>query len=330
MRCLIQLLSLIILCATSLHSYAENSQYSFDHFSRDQGLSQASVQALYHDKQGFIWAGTTDGLNRFDGYQFKVFRSNSDKLDSLSNNNVLSITQDSNENLWFGTVNGLNRFNKSTELFTTFLHDNKQNNSLSNNIVQTLTADKFGSLWVGTKNGLNKFNGESFILFSHQSEENNALRNNIQAILEDSNNDLWLGTQGGLSFFDMKAKTLNAVKIELKEQSITSLLEYDDNTLWLGTENGLYLYHKKNGLLSEHNTLINELASSHITSFLLQNNKDLWITTRNKGLYRYNLISKSIEHLQSDKKNPDSLIDNDIRAIINDNANNLWIGTYIN
>ena len=330
MRCLIQLLSLIILCATSLHSYAENSKYSFDHFSRDQGLSQASVQALYHDKQGFIWAGTTDGLNRFDGYQFKVYRSNSDKLDSLSNNNVLSITQDSNENLWFGTVNGLNRFNKSTELFTTFLHDNKQNNSLSNNIVQTLTADKFGSVWVGTKNGLNKFNGESFVLFSHQSEENNALRNNIQVILEDSNNDLWLGTQGGLSFFDVKTKTLNAVKVELKEQSITSLFEYDDNTLWLGTENGLYLYHKKSGLLSDHNTLINELASSHITSFLLQNNKDLWITTRNKGLYRYNLISKSIEHLQSDKKNPDSLIDNDIRAIINDNANNLWIGTYIN
>jgi signal transduction histidine kinase/ligand-binding sensor domain-containing protein/HPt (histidine-containing phosphotransfer) domain-containing protein/BarA-like signal transduction histidine kinase len=330
MRRLIQLLFLIILCATSLHSYAENSQYSFDHFSRDQGLSQASVQALYHDKQGFIWAGTTDGLNRFDGYQFKVYRSNSDKLDSLSNNNVLSITQDSNENLWFGTVNGLNRFNKSTESFTAFLHDNKQKNSLSNNIVQTLTADKFGSVWVGTKNGLNKFNGESFIQFSHQSEENNASRNNIQAILEDSNNDLWLGTQGGLSFFDVKAKALNTVKLELKEQSITSLLEYDDNTLWLGTENGLYLYHKKSGLLSEHTTLINELAKSHITSFLLRNNKDLWITTRNKGIYRYNLISKSIEHLQSDKKKPDSLIDNDIRAIINDNASNLWIGTYIN
>ncbi|AOW77722.1 hypothetical protein A3Q34_13205 [Colwellia sp. PAMC 20917] len=330
MRGLIQLFSLIILCATSLHSYAENSQYSFDHFSRDQGLSQASVQALYHDKQGFIWAGTTDGLNRFDGYQFTVYRSNSDKFDSLSNNNVLSITQDSNENLWFGTVSGLNRFNKSTESFTTFLHDNKQNNSLSNNMVQTLTADKFGSVWVGTKNGLNKFNGESFTLFSHQSEENNALRNNILAILEDSNNDLWLGTQGGLSFFDVKAKTLNAVKVDLKEQSITSLLEYDDNTLWLGTENGLYLYHKKNGLLSDHKTLINQLASSHITSFLLRNNNDLWITTRNKGIYRYNLISKSIEHLQSDKKKPDSLIDNDIRAIINDNANNLWIGTYIN
>jgi signal transduction histidine kinase/ligand-binding sensor domain-containing protein/HPt (histidine-containing phosphotransfer) domain-containing protein/BarA-like signal transduction histidine kinase len=330
MRGLIQLFSLIILCATSLHSYAENSQYSFDHFSRDQGLSQASVQALYHDKQGFIWAGTTDGLNRFDGYQFTVYRSNSDKFDSLSNNNVLSITQDSNENLWFGTVSGLNRFNKSTESFTTFLHDNKQNNSLSNNMVQTLTADKFGSVWVGTKNGLNKFNGESFTLFSHQSEENNALRNNILAILEDSNNDLWLGTQGGLSFFDVKAKTLNAVKVDLKEQSITSLLEYDDNTLWLGTENGLYLYHKKNGLLSEHKTLINQLASSYITSFLLRNNNDLWITTRNKGIYRYNLISKSIEHLQSDKKKPDSLIDNDIRAIINDNANNLWIGTYIN
>ncbi|NQZ88852.1 MAG: response regulator [Colwellia sp.] len=330
MRCYIPLFSLILLFATSLNSYADTIKYRFEHFSREQGLSQLSAEVLYKDKQGFIWAGTSDGLNRFDGYQFKVYRNNSDKLDSLSNNNILSITEDSNETLWLGTQGGLNRFNKKTATFTAFFYDEKQSHSLSNNIVQALTSDKFGNLWVGTSDGLNKFNGESFIRYSHQTETNKALRNNIQVIIKGTNDNLWLGTKGGLSFLDVKSNLLRPIELGLEEKSITSLMEFDTNTLWLGTEKGLYLYDKKSGLITEQSVLINALADSQITSFLRRTKSDLWITTRNNGVYRYNTSSKSVEHIQADKNNADSLANNDVRTIIVDNSDNVWLGTYVN
>jgi signal transduction histidine kinase/ligand-binding sensor domain-containing protein/HPt (histidine-containing phosphotransfer) domain-containing protein/BarA-like signal transduction histidine kinase len=330
MHRLIQLVFLITLCALSLNCYADSSKYSFENFSRVQGLSQTSVQALYYDKQGFIWAGTSDGLNRFDGYQFKVYRNNSDKLNSLSNNTILAITEDNNDILWFGTQGGLNKFNKKTESFTVFFNDDKQRNSLSSNIVQALTADKFDNLWVGTNNGLNKFDGKSFTRFYHQSEANNALRNNIQVIIEDTNNNLWLGTEGGLSFFDVKTNLLSPIELDLDAQSITSILEYDANTLWLGTENGLYLFHKQKGLITKHPKLTHIMAKSYISSFLQRTNNDLWIATRNNGVYRYNILSEIVEHIHTENKKANSLIDNDVRVIVADKSDNLWIGTYIN
>jgi len=314
----------------SLNGYANTVRYNFEHFSHEKGLSQLSVQALYNDKQGFIWAGTTDGLNRFDGYQFKVFKSNNDKLDSLSNNYILSITQDSNETLWFGTQGGLNSFNKKTESFTVFLHDEKQNNSLSNNVVQVLTADKFGNLWVGTQQGLNKYNGKTFARYYHKNAGINSLRNNIQAIIKGANDNLWLGTQGGLSFFDAKKNLLLPIELEIKEPSITSIIEYDDNTLWLGTEKGLYLYHKQKGLLTEHSILTNELAGSHISSFILLNDNDLWITTKNNGAYRYAILSETFQKIQTDNKGGSRLVNQDLRAMIADKSGDLWIGTYTN
>ncbi len=330
MRCLITLFSFVMLCFMPLNSYADNIRFSFEHISHEQGLSQLSIQALYNDKQGFIWAGTTDGLNRFDGYQFKVYKSDKNKLDSLSNNHILSITQDSNETLWFGTLSGLNSFNKKTELFTRFLHDEKQNNSLSNNVVQVLTPDKFGNLWVGTAKGLNQFNGKSFVRFYHQSEGNNSLRNNIQVIIEDNKDNLWLGTKGGLSYFDVKTNLLQPVALDIKVPSITSIIERDANTLWLGTEKGLYLYHKKKGLLTEHSILINELADSHISSFLQQNNNDLWITTKNNGVYLYTILSETFQKIQADNQGESRFVNHDLRTIIADKSGDLWIGTYVN
>ncbi len=330
MRCLITLFSVAMLCFMSLNSYADNARYSFEHISHEQGLSQLSIQALYNDKQGFIWAGTTDGLNRFDGYQFKVYKGNKDKLDSLSNNHILSITQDSNETLWIGTQTGLNSFNKNTESFTRFLQDEKQSNSLSNNVVQVLTPDKLGNLWVGTQQGLNKFNGKDFVRFYHQSAGKSSLRNNIQVIIEDSKNSLWLGTKGGLSYFDDKAKLLKPVTLDIKVPSITSIIERDANTLWLGTEKGLYLYHKQKGLLTEHSILINELADSHISSFVQRNNNDLWITTKNNGVYLYTVSSEIFQKIQAKNQGESRFVNQDLRTMITDKSGDLWIGTYVN
>jgi signal transduction histidine kinase/ligand-binding sensor domain-containing protein/HPt (histidine-containing phosphotransfer) domain-containing protein/BarA-like signal transduction histidine kinase len=330
MRCFFTLLSIILFSITSLNSNADNTKYSFEHFSREQGLSQSSVLTLHYDKQGFMWAGTSEGINRFDGYKFKVYKANSDKRDSLSDNWINSIYEDSNSDLWFGTSGGLNRFNKKTDTFTAFLHDATQSNSISNNVVQALMDDNLGNLWVGTGNGLNLLHGESFTRFYHLTETNNALRNNIQAMAKDTKGNLWLGTKGGLSFFDVKENVLRPIELALTKKSITSILEYDANTLWLGTEKGLYLYHKNNGLLADHSMLINELANIHITSFLLRNNNDLWITTTTEGIVRYNLLSEEVEHIRSDNKNIKSLINNDVRTIVADNSDNIWIGTYIN
>ena len=107
-----------------------DNSLSFTHFSLDQGLSQSVGEALLQDRQGFLWIGTQDGLNRFDGYTFKIFRHDPENPDSLSDNNVSDLVQDSSGAIWIGTSNGLNRYDPQSGIFTHFKNDPGDNSSL--------------------------------------------------------------------------------------------------------------------------------------------------------------------------------------------------------
>ncbi len=131
----------------------------FDRLSLEHGLSQASVYSIVQDHQGFLWFGTEDGLNRYDGYQFKVFRHNPDDPHSISNNFINTLMIDSVGTLWIGTDVGLNRYYPDTDGFISFRHDSASPNSLSNNTVTAIVENSPGEYWIGTDDGgLNHFN----------------------------------------------------------------------------------------------------------------------------------------------------------------------------
>ena len=173
----------------------------------NDGLSQNSALAIIQDRKGFIWIGTKDGLNRYDGISFKVYRHSLDK-NSLVNNHIKCLYEDSNGNIWIGTYGGLSKFNPETEQFISYQKNDTTN--LCSNIITTILEDKFKNIWIGTSNGLNK------IITSDEA----ALR---------GNNKLIGVLKGGEPFRELYKKT------------ITCLYEDNEKNVWVGTRsNGLY------------------------------------------------------------------------------------------
>ena len=123
-------------------------ELKFDHFSPEQGFSGSPVFSILQDSRGFMWFAT-DGLVRYDGYNFKVFKHNPDDEKSLSYNSVLSIYEDRSGVLWIGTEDGgLNKYNRETDNFTRYMHDPNDSKSLSNNGVFSILQDRSGNLWI--------------------------------------------------------------------------------------------------------------------------------------------------------------------------------------
>ena len=136
-----------------------NCVLRFDHISIEQGLSQSSVRAILQDSRGFMWFGTEDGLNRYDGYNFKTFKPDPDVSSSLSDRWINAILEDEQGLIWVATgQGGISRYDPSTQQFTRFVHDTQNPSSLSDNHVNVLYKDKDGRIWIGTHGGLDLFN----------------------------------------------------------------------------------------------------------------------------------------------------------------------------
>jgi ligand-binding sensor domain-containing protein len=126
----------------------------FQHYTVEDGLSHSTVNCILQDQQGFMWFGTDDGLNRFDGYSFKVYRNDPEDPDSLSHNMIMGLVEDSQGDLWIGTYGGgLDRFDPQTQIFTHFKHLPEDPGSLSDDRVRSLMFDRSGVLWIATHGG---------------------------------------------------------------------------------------------------------------------------------------------------------------------------------
>jgi ligand-binding sensor domain-containing protein len=178
----------------------------FDHIGIEQGLSQSSVRVIFQDSRGFLWFGTEDGLNRYDGHTFKIYKPD-DAINGLSDRWITSIIEDQNGYLWIATrLGGLNRYDPRTEEFIRFLHDEANPASLIDNHINVLYLDRNDNLWVGTTNGLDLFE-RSTGKFRHYvyspTQQEGISGKNITALYEDSRGRFWVGTTaGGLNRFE--------------------------------------------------------------------------------------------------------------------------------
>ena len=160
--------------------YCQEQDTQFERISVEQGLSQSSVHCIFQDSKGFMWFGTEDGLNKYDGYQFTVYNNDPDDISSLSSNEVWAIYEDSSGVLWIGTIGGgINKFDRNTQRFTHYKHDPDNPNTISDNRVMSVYEDQSGILWLGTENGLNKFDRKTGI-FTHY-----LLNTSFSSICED-------------------------------------------------------------------------------------------------------------------------------------------------
>jgi len=152
------ILILVIMLNFFVNLNAMEHDIKFHHITIEDGLSQSAVNCILQDRKGFMWFGTEDGLNKYDGYNFIIFKPSLKDSNSLSTNNIRSIYEDRSGILWVGTYEGLNKYDREKEQFTRYLTDPDDPNSLSHNWIRAIFEDRLGNLWIGTSGGgLNKF-----------------------------------------------------------------------------------------------------------------------------------------------------------------------------
>lgn len=283
---------LLLLVTVSFSIYPQQQNIQFDRYSVEEGLSQSSVNFIFQDSRGFMWFCTQDGLNRFDGYTFKIYRHIPGDSTSLSNNYVWCAYEDFRGDIWVGTFGGgLCRLNRSSDTFTRF-KPNPENpgNSLNHPSVRSLLAAPAHQLWVATEAGLNMLD---------------------------------LKTGNFTNFKDSPD-----IPTRLKSHRIYALDTLDSNTLWIGAENSLHKFDVRS--LAHLKTYQPDTQSSNsipqeiISLDYHSPSGQLWIATNN-GLSRLDSKTENIHNYFSDGQ-PGSLSANNVQTVMVDRAANLWIG----
>lgn len=329
----IALLAGIFCC--SVVAEAQHRSIKFQNISIKNGLSQSYVNAIVQDRQGFIWIGTQDGLNQFDGYTFNIFKSSSRNPNSISNSYIHSVCEDADGMIWAGTDQGLNLFNKSTLQFKQFL---------PNRIVLTVKKAPQGKLWVGTEaSGLYLFDPKTgdFEHFQKGVGNNSLPTNSIRCLYTSSSGDLWIGTLEGLCRYNPETKDFLVLQhsrnnpLSLTNDVVSSITEDSQGNLWVGTNSGLNKmeaygdnYFFKRYYLAEALSLQEQ---ANTVTYLYQSSFGaLWVGTRGAGLVRIMLDDgePTFSNYATDEFDPNSLINNSVLSINEDRSGNLWIGTY--
>lgn len=322
-------------------SFSQKQQVKFEHIGTNDGLSQSNVISIFQDSRGFMWFGTRDGLNKYDGYKFTVYKYDEADPNSLSHNAVNDIAEDANGNLWIATWGGLNMFDRSKEKFIRYKSDTAFSAGVSNRTISKVFTDSDGDLWIGTNDGLNMYDKRSnkFIYYFHDASKPGSLAmNRIKDIAEDNQHRLWVATDGGLDMFDKKSKTfIHYTHDEKKKGSLYSNVCWDlfidkQQQLWIGTvDGGLDMYDsQKNEFVHFKDNLVrnNSRAANVIRTISQDDDENLWIGIENGGLSIYNIHEKTFDNYFQDDVDKVSLNDNSIWSIYKDNNGNMWVGTF--
>ena len=334
----------------------------FDHLNIEQGMSQSSVHVMFQDSRGFMWFGTQDGLNRYDGYTFKIYKPDPDVPGSLSDRWITSVLEDADGYLWIGTrQGGLNRFDPRLEKFTHFTHDTTDPASVSDNHINMLFIDSEGNLWIGTQRGLDRLD-KAQNTFKHYltslPQPGKIGEVSITAMHEDRRGQFWVGTGGdGLVRFDPQGKQTTFFQSN-PENTTTISSDYinaiaeDERTyiIWVGTRSGLNRLDPNTGRftrfqreeVSEEVTPLSEeiglstvieipnvyksLSNNTINTLRYDSAGNLWVGTAN-GLNRYQ-PGRGFVHYLNDPTFSKSLSENSVASLYEDRSGILWIGTH--
>lgn len=312
----------------------------FKHISNEQGLSNSTVEAIFQDSRGFMWFGTRDGLNRYDGLEMAVYKNDPADSNSLSDPYIRCIYEDHDHNIWVGTINGLNKLNRETNRFTRFKHKPTDARTLSAKLVTCLAEDNEGNLWVGTYGGginvLNKTK-QGFDHLQHSGNHAGSLADNrVNYIFKDKSNNLWIGTESGLNLYNSKTRSFtryrNPADTNASNNAIRVIQQDRLGNLWLGTEdNGLYLFDPLHGSFTSFvhaDKDSGSLGNNMIKSLLADKKGNLWAGTINGGLNLFNPSKNSFFHYHDEPGNDASLSQRTISALFEDNQGNLWVGTH--
>jgi diguanylate cyclase (GGDEF)-like protein len=333
---------LVTLAATGAEGSQPTQNIRFDRISREQGLSQSAINSIAQDRHGFMWFATEDGLNRYDGYTFTVFKHDREDPGSLSHDFVWSVFEDRTGTLWVGTDGGgLSRWNPDDDSFSHFRNDPRDPESLNHDRVRVLYEDREGTLWIGTDGGgLARFDRkrQKFVRFTHDLSNPESLSHDrIRSIHEDRDGALWIGTYGGgLNRFDRGAGRFVHYRHDpddpdsLSDDKVYTIFEDRDRVLWIGTYGGgLDTLDRETVRFCHHRHDPDDpdsLAANRVRAIYQDADGTLWIGS-DRGLNRMIDARGRFELYRNDPMDPESLSDDKVTSIFGDRGNVLWVGT---
>ena len=317
------------------HAQVADEHYYFKNLSVQNGLSQNTVNAILQDKQGFMWFGTKDGLNRYDGLTFRKFKHDDRSLQSIGNNFITALYQDVKGNIWVGTDVGLYIYYPEIDSFEHFAEVSAEKTKIEHTVT-TITGDEKGCVWLAVQSqGLFCFDLETRKLQNYTLKNFPFLTTNVQTLAFDNSETLWIGCYGdGLFYSKDRLKTLHPYLSPTDHQEIYA----NDVVTCLakGAYNCLYVSSLKGGV-KELNLTSNKIhdllsvdergESVFSRQLLVASDNELWIGAES-GLYIYNLRLGKYVHLQSSINDPYSLSDNAIYSLCKDREGGIWIGSY--
>ena len=308
-------------------------EMKFEHFTDAQGLSQNAVFCMLQDRKGFMWFGTQDGLNRYDGYNFTVFRRDPQDTNSIADNYITALYEDRQGKLWIGTDNGgLSQFNRATETFTGHQYGSQSLRSSGHHRITAICEDRAGALWIGTVDGLVRLPSATaaapFQRFMHEPGNSKSLSHNyVTSLLVDRSGALWIGTEvGGLNRYDGAAFThFNSDPQNphaLGNKYVRALFEDRAGELWIGTlGNGLSKLVRNDSLVSFQRYPYEALSIAETDDGML------WMGNREPGLICFDRSNGRFTSIFYDPENLSGL-NAAVISSYTDRAGDLWLGTH--
>lgn len=335
-------IALLTVCVC-LPSFAEQ-KLRFTHLSVQHGLSQSAVNCMLQDHQGFMWFGTQDGLNRYDGYSFVIFKHDPGDTTTLDGGFIVSIHEDRDSVLWVETLNNpntLNRFDRRTETFRRVPKDSVDLRGAHSSSVFSSYEDHAGVRWSGSVGGgLTRWDTKTGVKTEYKNDPKNPASlsdNRVYSIYGDRSGTIWVGTREGLDRYDPSTDSFIHYRHDprnpqsLGDNWVWPIFEDQSGNLWVGTVRaGLHRFDRTRGTFVRYRHEASDpwsLSDDFVLSIYQDRSGLLWIGTSGDGLNTFHPALRAFQHYAHDPSDPNSLRDNTIRAMCVDRAGIVWIGT---
>lgn len=312
--------------------FSQESNLNFMNFGSKEGLSSNVVNTIIKDHIGFMWFGSDDGLNRFDGQRFTVYRHKRDDSTSIASNEILDLYEDSSKNLWIATGSGLVLYNRKMDSFRSF-------GETRNKAITSIADDDDGNIWIVTYGGLHVLDPKTGHLtpkkFKTAQDQEAIRKDKVTKLFRDRKGRMWLGTRKGLFLYESKNKALvlfrhGGVSSRLAGHDVSSIFEDKKGNIWVGTSNGLGVL-RRNGkeLLDYRNSLSdkNTFSSNIIYTLAADPGGKLWVGTE-EGLNIVDPATGEVSRIEHDGRNRFSLVGKAVKNIFIDKDGVFWVATF--